>query len=136
MPYYVVNKIMDALNERRKSIKNSKILILGVAYKKDVDDMRESPSLKLIELIKAKGAAVDYHDPYISVIPPLRRYRLNMKSIQLNRKNIVKYDCVVIATDHTVYDYCWLVKHSKMIVDTRNATRDFKQLRGKKIIPA
>lgn len=136
MPYYVVNKIMDALNERRKSIKNSKLLILGVAYKKDVDDMRESPSLKLIELIKEKGAAVDYHDPYIPLLPPLRRYRLNMKSIQLNKKNVAKYDCVVIATDHTVYDYRWLVEHSKMIVDTRNATKDFKHLRGKKIIMA
>lgn len=121
MPYYVVQKTADALNERDKTIKGAKILILGIAYKKNVDDMRESPSLKLLELYKEKGAMVDYNDPYIPEIPKLRHYKLDMKSIPLCNSTVSAYDAVVISTDHTDYNYQWLYEHARLIVDTRNA---------------
>lgn len=121
MPYYVVQKTADALNERGKTMKNAKILILGIAYKKNVDDMRESPSLKLLELYKEKGAVVDYNDPYIPEIPKLRHYNLDMKSIQLCNGTVSTYDAVVISTDHSDYDYPWLYEHARLIIDTRNA---------------
>lgn len=120
MPYYVVNKIIEALNEKGKSIKGAKILILGLAYKKDVDDLRESPSLKLIEILEGKGAEVDYNDPYIPFLPKLRKYKFEKKSIPLTSNNLKKYDCIVIATDHSVYDPEFIVKNSHLIVDTRN----------------
>lgn len=120
MPYYVVNKIIEALNEKGKSIKGAKILILGLAYKKDVDDLRESPSLKLIEILEGKGAEVDYNDPYIPFLPKLRKYKFEKKSIPLTSNNLKKYDCIVIATDHSIYDPEFIVKNSHLIVDTRN----------------
>jgi UDP-N-acetyl-D-glucosamine dehydrogenase len=123
MPYYVVQKTIDALNDRGKSVKGSKILILGVAYKRDVDDMRESPSLRLIELYRNKGARVDYNDPYIPEMPKLRRYKYKMKSVPLNAKTLSGYDAVVIATDHSVYDYDFLYSHARLIIDTRNALK-------------
>ena len=121
MPYYVVQKTADALNERGRTIKGAKILILGIAYKKNVDDMRESPSLKLLELYKEKGAMVDYNDPYIPEIPKLRHYNLDMKSIPLTKETVSSYDAVVISTDHSDYDYQWLYSHARLIIDTRNA---------------
>lgn len=121
MPYYVVQKTVDALNERGMSIKGAKILILGIAYKKNVDDMRESPSLKLLELYRGKGAVVDYNDPYIPEIPKLRHYNFEMKSVPLKKDTISAYDAVVIATDHSDYDYQWLYSNAKLIIDTRNA---------------
>ena len=121
MPYYVVQKTADALNERGRTIKGAKILILGIAYKKNVDDMRESPSLKLLELYKEKGAIVDYNDPYIPEIPKLRHYNLDMKSIPLTKETVSSYDAVVISTDHSDYDYQWLYSHARLIIDTRNA---------------
>lgn len=121
MPYYAVQKTADALNERGVTIKGSKILILGIAYKKDIDDMRESPSLKLLELYSKKGAVVDYNDPYIPEIPKLRHYNLEMKSVPLNKDTVPSYDAVVIATDHSDYDYKWLYAHARLIIDTRNA---------------
>ena len=128
MPNYVVSKITDALNERRKCLKNSKILILGVAYKKDTDDIRESPGVEVISILKEKGAYVDYHDPYISSFSGMRKYpHLNMKSIELNEKNLKEYDCVVIITNHSCYDYNWIVKNSKLVIDTRNATSKIKR---------
>lgn len=123
MPYYVVQKLADALNERAGSIKGAKILTLGIAYKKDVDDMRESPALKIIQLLKEKGAVVDYNDPYIPVMPRTRHYTFNMKSVPLTRSNIRKYDCVIIVTDHSDYDYSWIVDNASLIVDTRNAIK-------------
>lgn len=123
MPYYVVQKTIDALNERDKNIKGAKILILGIAYKKNVDDMRESPSLKLIELYRKKGALVDYNDPHIPSIPKLRNYRLKMSSVPLNRKTVPGYDAVVIATDHSDYEYEWIYANSALIIDTRNAMK-------------
>lgn len=127
MPYYVVEKVTEALNERKnKSIKSSKILVLGLAYKKDVDDVRESPSLKLIELLKQKGARVDYNDPYIPKTHKMRKYDLKMASVPLTEETLKKYDCVVIATDHSSYDYKFVVKNAQLIVDTRNATKGIK----------
>lgn len=131
MPRWVVGKVMEALNERRKALNGSKVLILGMAYKKNVDDMRESPSLRLIELLEEKGAAVDYHDPYISKIPPTRRYRFDKKSVPLTPENIAKYDVVLIATDHDNINYAKVVKHAKLVIDTRNATEKVKQGREK-----
>jgi len=120
MPYYVVQKTIEALNEQGKSIKGARVLVLGVAYKKDVDDMRESPSLKIIQLLEEKGALVDYNDPYIPEIPKLRKYDFNKKSVPLTGDSIRGYDCVVVATDHSVYDAGFLLEHAKLIVDTRN----------------
>lgn len=121
MPYYVVQKTVDALNEKGMSIKGAKILVLGIAYKRDVDDMRESPSLKLIELYKEKGATVDYNDPYIPEMPKLRHHNLDMRSVELTREAIGRFDAVVISTDHSDYDYPWIREHARLIIDTRNA---------------
>ncbi len=126
MPYYVVSKVVDALNEQGRGIKDARILILGLAYKRDVDDVRESPSLKLITLLRQKGAKVDYNDPYVQRTHKMREYDLKMTSVALTENNLKSYDCVLISTDHTVYDYKFIVKHSSLIVDTRNATGDVK----------
>jgi len=123
MPYYVVNKTMEALNSNGKSIKGAKILVLGVAYKKDVDDMRESPTLKIITFLQEKGANVDYNDPYIPVIPPLRRYQLKMKSVELTKENLSSYDAIIIATDHSFYNPDFILENAKLIIDTRNLIR-------------
>lgn len=126
MPYYVIEKIVHALNQRGKSIKSSKVLVLGLAYKKDIDDTRESPSLKLIELLMHEGANVDYNDPYIPQTRKMRMYDLKKSSIPLTEETLKKYDCVVIATDHSSYDYQFIVRNAALVVDTRNATKGFK----------
>lgn len=133
MPYYVVQKTIDALNERGKSIKGAKILMLGMAYKKDVDDMRESPSLVLYKLFEKKGAIVDYNDPYIPEIPPLRKYDLHKQSVPLTKESLRKYDCVVIATDHSEYNPDLIVSSAKLVVDTRNLIKDREKNRDKVI---
>ncbi len=121
MPYYVVQKLVDALNNRGKSIKDARILVLGAAYKKDVDDIRESPAVKIITLLQEKGAAVSYHDPNIPVIEGMRKYPgFKMRSIELTDKVLRDSDCVAIITDHSCYDYTWILKHSHLIIDTRN----------------
>jgi UDP-N-acetyl-D-glucosamine dehydrogenase len=102
-------------------------LLLGVAYKKDVDDLRESPSLKLLELLTARGANLDYNDPYFPSLFKMRHYDYSqMKSVDLSPERLASYDCLLIATDHTSYDYEAIVRHSKLVVDTRNATRHVK----------
>lgn len=131
MPYYVVQKTIEALNERGKSIKGAKVLILGMAYKKDVDDMRESPSLVLYELFEKKGAIVDYNDPFFPEIPKLRKYDIHKKSVSLTKSNLQKYDCVVIATDHSEYDGDFIARNSKLVVDTRNLIKNFEKYKGK-----
>jgi len=132
MPYNVVDALVSALNNHQKSVKGSKILLLGVAYKKDVDDLRESPSLKLLELLSARGAVLDYNDPYFPALFKMRHYDYsNMKSVELSPERLASYDCVLIATDHTSYDYEAIVRHSQLVVDTRNATRHVKQNREK-----
>jgi len=132
MPHYVIQKTMEALNEHKKSLKGSKVIVLGLAYKKDIDDVRESPSLELIELLRAKGAKVDYNDPFIPKTHKQRKYDLQMKSKPLSAQMLKGYDVVLISTDHSDYDYDWIVKHSQLIIDTRNATAEVK--RGKKKI--
>ena len=131
MPHYVVSRTMEALNESKKSVNGSKVLILGLAYKKDIDDVRESPSLELIKLFRNKGAKVDYNDPYIPQTHKQREYDLKMKSVKLTAAGLKKYDVVVIATDHSDYDYKWIVQNSKLVIDTRNATADVKVGRKK-----
>jgi len=131
MPHYVIERTLEALNERRKSLKGSKVLVLGLAYKKDIDDIRESPSIELIELLKEKGAKVDYNDPYIPQTHKQREHDLKMKSVPLTASMLRKYDVVLIATDHSDYDYKWIVKNAQMVVDSRNATKDVRQGRSK-----
>ena len=133
MPYYVVNKAAEVFNNKLgKSLKGANILILGVAYKKNVDDMRESPALKLIELFMERGARVQYNDPHIPSFPELRHYKLPpFKSQKLTAELLKKHDAVVIATDHAAYDYQWIVDHGKLIIDTRNATKNVARHRDK-----
>ncbi|MBI5755333.1 MAG: nucleotide sugar dehydrogenase [Nitrospirae bacterium] len=125
MPYYVIQRTMEVLNGRGKTLKDAKILVLGIAYKKDVDDIRESPSLELIRLLKEKGAVVNYNDPFIPVAVSHRR-RFKMTSAELTVETLKGYDCVLIATDHSVYDYKWIVENSNLVIDTRNATAGIK----------
>jgi UDP-N-acetyl-D-glucosamine dehydrogenase len=124
MPYHVLSSVGNALNRHKKSVNGSRVLILGVAYKKDIDDLRESPALTIIELLQKDGAQVSYHDPYFSFIGKGRKYDLQMKCAEL--KNLGQYDCVVIVTDHSDYDYSHIVQESQLVVDTRNATRGIK----------
>ncbi len=128
MPYYVVEKIVDALNRNDMVIANAKVLILGLTYKKDIDDTRGSPSLKLIELLTQKGAAVDYNDPYIPRAQKLHIDDVKRESVPLTRDTLQKYDCVVISTDHSCYDYELIVKNAALVVDTRNAVNGFHKM--------
>jgi len=128
MPHYVIERIGEALNKVSRSIRGSKILIAGVAYKKDIDDMRESPSLEIMKLLKERGAELYYNDPYIPNLPRTREYDFSyMSSVPLNQDTLGKMDIVVITTDHTNVDYQALVDHSRMVVDTRNATKQIKR---------
>ncbi|HUO13936.1 MAG TPA: nucleotide sugar dehydrogenase [Verrucomicrobiae bacterium] len=121
MPYHVLASVGNALNRHKKSVNGSRVLVLGVAYKRDIDDLRESPALTIIELLQKDGAQVSYHDPYFPFIGKGRKYDLQMKCADLN--NLGQYDCVVIVTDHSDYDYGRIVQESQLVVDTRNATR-------------
>jgi len=123
---YVVQNLMDALNERGKPLNNSSVLVIGLSYKKDIDDTRESPSLKLISLLMGKGARVDYHDPYVPCIKRTREYQdlQGTESVPLIPETISSYDAVLIATAHSNIDYQFLVDHAQLVVDTRNATRN------------
>jgi UDP-N-acetyl-D-glucosamine dehydrogenase len=134
-PYYVLEKSIEALNKFKKSLNGCKVLILGAAYKKDIDDMRESPSLKLIEIYREKGAQVDYHDPYVPKLPKTRKYHYDLESIYLTKGSLSKYDLVVLSTDHEAFDYEMIAKNSKLIIDTRNAFEK-KKLVGKNIYKA
>jgi len=135
MPHYVVARTIEALNERRKSLKGSKVLVLGLAYKKDIDDLRESPSIELIELLRQKGAKVDYNDPYIPRTHKQRQHDLKMSSRKLSATMLAGYDVVLISTDHSAYDYNWIVKHAKLVVDARNATAGVRGA-GRKVVKA
>lgn len=134
MPEYVINKLMYTLNWKGTALKGAKVLVLGLAYKKDIDDMRESPSLELIELLKYRGAKVDYNDPHIPKIPPTREHTplTGMASKKLTAKTLAGYDAVLISTDHSSYDYQFIVDNAQLVIDTRNATKNVK--RGKKKI--
>lgn len=121
MPYHVLDSVVRALNQHRKALNGSKVLVLGVAYKKDIDDLRESPALTIIELLQKEGAKVSYNDPYFPEVGRGRKYDLQMKCAPL--ENLGQYDCVLIVTDHSDYDYQRIVRESELVVDTRNATR-------------
>ncbi|HKT50829.1 MAG TPA: nucleotide sugar dehydrogenase [Candidatus Angelobacter sp.] len=121
MPYHVVAATMEALNRQRKSLNGSKVLVLGVAYKKDIDDLRESPALTIIELLQKEGAQVSYNDPFFEYVGHGRKYKLEMQNTPLNELH--RFDVVVIVTDHSSYDYKWIVDNSPLVIDTRNATR-------------
>jgi UDP-N-acetyl-D-glucosamine dehydrogenase len=124
MPYYVVGEVGAALNQRRKALNGSKVLVLGVAYKKDIDDLRESPALTIIELLQKQGATVSYHDPYFPFVGRGRHYNLNMRCASL--ENLGEYDCILIVTDHSDYDYARIVREARLVIDTRNATKGIK----------
>jgi len=134
VPYYVVAKIQDALNGRGKCIKGAKILILGVAYKKDVDDARESPALAIMDLLKKKGAVILYHDPYIPSLPSFRKYSFKLKSSPLTEQLLRRIDAAVVVTDHSI-DYQRVVKLVPLIIDTRNVTKGMDRYK-KKIVKA
>lgn len=124
MPYHVVQNIVDALNARAKAVKRARILVLGVAYKKDVDDIRESPALKIMQLLVQRGAEVAYNDPYVPQLHRTRRYDFShLHSTPLSSENLRRFDCVVIVTDHSRYDFSQIVKDAQLVIDTRNATR-------------
>ncbi len=120
MPEYVINKLIEALGDQGKFLKNTKILILGMAYKKNIDDMRESPSLKLMDLIIKKGAEADYSDPFIPALPETRHYKFKKQSIALTSKNIAGYDALIISTDHDSFDKKKILDNANLIIDTRN----------------
>jgi UDP-N-acetyl-D-glucosamine dehydrogenase len=125
MPAYVISKVTDALNEHGKPVRGSRVCILGMAYKKDVEDPRESPGFELMELLLKKGAKVSYNDPHIPVLPAMRHYpNWKMVSQELTPEFLREQDCVLIATDHSAYDWAFVVEHVRLVVDTRNATRN------------
>jgi UDP-N-acetyl-D-glucosamine dehydrogenase len=121
MPYHVLASVVSALNQRKKALNGARVLVLGVAYKKDIDDLRESPALTIIELLQKEGAQVRYNDPYFPMVGKGRKYDLQMKCTPL--ENLGQYDCVLIVTDHSDYDYGRIVRESQLVVDTRNATK-------------
>jgi UDP-N-acetyl-D-glucosamine dehydrogenase len=121
MPNYVIRRTGEALNEDGKAIKGSKICVLGVAYKKNVDDPRESPAFAIMEMLQARGAEVSFHDPYVPVLPKMRHHKIQMESSPLTEAFAASQDCFLIVTDHSSIDYRWLAKHARLIVDTRNA---------------
>jgi UDP-N-acetyl-D-glucosamine dehydrogenase len=124
MPAHVVQYVAKGLNQHKKALNGSRILMLGMAYKKDIDDLRESPSLTVIELLREQGAEVLYNDPYFPTVGRGRHYNLNMTCTPLD--DLGQYDCVLIMTDHTDYDYKDIVSKSRLVVDSRNATKGIK----------
>jgi UDP-N-acetyl-D-glucosamine dehydrogenase len=121
MPYHVLESVVKALNRQKKALNGAKVLVLGVAYKRDIDDLRESPALTIIELLQKDGALVSYNDPYFPTVGKGRKYDLQMKCAPL--ENLGQYDCALIVTDHSDYDYAKIVEQSQLVVDTRNATK-------------
>jgi UDP-N-acetyl-D-glucosamine dehydrogenase len=136
MPHYVVQRTMEALNRHKKSLNGSRVLALGAAYKKDVDDLRESPALKVISLLKDRGAQVDYHDPFCPHIAPEHGFKWDMDSVALSPDAIRGYDAVVILTDHSAVDYVMVARNATLVVDTRNATRAVGGREREKIVKA
>jgi UDP-N-acetyl-D-glucosamine dehydrogenase len=124
MPRWVVGKTMDALNERGKSLKGAKILVLGIAYKKNVDDMRESPAVELMELLQEKGAIIHYTDPHVPVFPKMREHYFELSSIEPTPEAIAEYDLLLLATNHDKFDYALFQQHARLIVDTRGVYLD------------
>jgi UDP-N-acetyl-D-glucosamine dehydrogenase len=119
MPEWVIGKVMEALNDRGRALKGSRVLVLGIAYKKNVDDMRESPAVELMELLTQRGAQVQYSDPHVPVFPRMREHRFDLRSVHLTSEALAAYDVVLVATDHDAFDYALVGKHARLIVDTR-----------------
>jgi UDP-N-acetyl-D-glucosamine dehydrogenase len=124
MPHYVVDKVVDALNSQSKSVRGSSVLILGISYKRDIDDMRESPALDVMAVLHQKGARVSYHDPYVDALPG-REWPggVDLHSTPLTPDVLAAADCAVIVTDHRVFDYDAIVRHARLVVDSRNAIK-------------
>jgi UDP-N-acetyl-D-glucosamine dehydrogenase len=135
MPYFVIQRVMEALNDRGKALKNANVLVLGAAYKKNVDDDRESPSYKIMDLLMEKGAKVTYNDPHIPALRPGRKYDFGLTSTPLTQQTLAAADCILIATDHDAYDYPFILAHAPLIVDTRNVYPDPAATAGK-VFPA
>jgi UDP-N-acetyl-D-glucosamine dehydrogenase len=123
MPEWVVGKASEALAKKGKDLPGAKVLILGVAYKKNVDDIRETPAFRIIELLQEKKAKVDYHDPYVQQLHQTRKYNFQMLSVDLSEETLAEYDLVIIATDHDVFDYDLILQNAKCIIDTRGRYR-------------
>ncbi|RYG15149.1 hypothetical protein EON82_26590, partial [bacterium] len=132
MPEYVVDKLASELNARRKSVNGAKILILGVAYKRDIDDMRESPALEIIEMLLSRGAEVSYHDPHIAALPKTRRHDIQLQSQELRPELLASLDAAVLITDHSGVDYDKVLESTPLVIDTRGKFRG----RGITVVPA
>ena len=124
MPRWVVSKVADSLNNRCKPVKGSKVLVLGIAYKKNVDDMRESPSVELMELLQAKGAEIAYSDPYVPVFPKMREHHFDLTSVPVTPNTLQEYDCILVATNHDIFDYSMIQQHAQLIVDSRGVYQE------------
>ena len=124
MPQYVVDKTVRALNETGKSLKGAKVLALGIAYKRNVDDMRESPSVFVMELLREWGAEIHYCDPHVPVFPTMREHSFDLSSVELSPKVLESYDATLLLTDHSDFDYDMIAKHAKLIIDTRGKFSD------------
>ena len=124
MPHWVVGKVIDALNERNKPLNRSRVLVLGIAYKKNVDDMRESPAVELMSLLMARGARVDYSDPHVPVFPRMRKYSFELESVPVSSETLPQYDAVLVATNHDAFDYDLIRRRARLVVDTRGVYRE------------
>jgi UDP-N-acetyl-D-glucosamine dehydrogenase len=136
MPHYVVDRLTAAMNERGRAVKGAKVLVLGLAYKPDIDDTRESPSFELIELLRRQGAQVSYSDPFVPRTVPVRKHDLGMTSIELTPANLASFDVVVISTNHSAFDYGAIAKNAKLVVDSRNAMKAFAGEMGDRLVKA
>lgn len=134
MPDHIVEGVAAALNQQGKPLSTSRMLILGVAYKKDVDDTRESPALRIIDLLKKRGVTIEYNDPHVPRLTKMRKYDLGLESLTLSNEILRQFDCVLIVTDHSSYNYSWIVKESSLVIDTRNATANVREGRGKIVL--
>jgi UDP-N-acetyl-D-glucosamine dehydrogenase len=136
MPHYVIHKVASALNDRSRAVRGSRVLVLGLAYKPDIADTRESPSYELIELLMDLGAQVDYSDPFVPYTKPVRKYSLDLHSVTLTPENLANYDCVLISTNHSAFDYALLAAYARLVVDTRNAMKPFALAMGDRLVRA
>jgi UDP-N-acetyl-D-glucosamine dehydrogenase len=131
MPYYVIEKTVEALNRNKKSLNGSRIMVIGIAYKKDVDDDRESPGYAIMKMLLEKGAVIKYNDPWIPKLQATRKYDFKMESAPISPEVLAEMDAVIIITDHSAYDFAEIVKHSNLVIDTRNATKGIKGAKEK-----
>ena len=136
MPHHVLDRVTAALNDRGRALKGSRVMVLGAAYKPDVDDCRESPAVELMELLQDRGAIVVYNDPHVPTLPPLRGHTIRLQSVALTPESLAAQDCILIATDHKVYDYDFIIRNSPLVVDTRGATRGVEVPDGTSVVPA